>query len=929
MKNKVSIYISIFILVIFFFPNFSLAQEKCSQEGYTIATINGMFTDDERAKGNMVALATTFGFFYNRQNIDYQYFLNPSHIAGLGDFFAVAYQKLFDTETVKDYDLVEMLSEASHKVVTQKLLLIGHSQGNFYANSLYDVVADQPGGVPERSIGGYGVASPASRVAGYGKYLTSSTDSVIENLRWRGILFIMEANDAIKLPENNTSNGHSFSDVYLKYRGDKIISDIQTTLAKLKENDEQLPEDPCISPPELSTIHKVQGVILAVADPAAIVVKTGLVVTYKTGVAIRDKTTQVADAIAQSIFKNNFGVDNRAAVGAADGEEGQGETDDSSSESESAPENSKPTAQIPKSENIASNEVSPSSGSPSTVVNTEEVLQSPAPTVTNHRSGGGGGGASTPEAETTLDTTAPIISILGNASVTINVGISYADEGATALDDINGDITANIVIVNPVDANVVADYTITYNVLDAAGNSATEVTRSVHVVAVTPPPVTDTTAPVITVLGDNPVTIETGNSYVDAGATATDDVDGQIVVNTSSSVDTDTVGTYTITYTATDAAGNTATGTRIVNVEALSSLALFDSRDTFSDNLPPFQSGGNGGILWQREAGGAPFDGIIKAINMILVTSPAFNRSGTFYFQCWIDDGIDHAGSTQVMRAASQVFNTGDYLINSAIFNFTPYEIDTWSYADLTFSNPFGDDCTFNAGETVRVAVTDSVLYIGDYNSGNLPQHRMAVSDSPDFFSAVAHSSMKTITSFDFPGLSPEVVGVINETDHTISLSVPFDTDVTTLAPTIIISSFAIISPNNNEAQNFTNPVTYTVTAENGSTQNYIATVTITPDSGPTLISAEVTSETTVDLTFSEDLDGRTVTNADFSVTAHTLSSTDAFEITPGVVRLTISDTFASGETPEIIYNTTVSNGVKDLNGNVVPEATITATTTI
>ena len=188
---------------------------------------------------------------------------------------------------------------------------------------------------------------------------------------------------------------------------------------------------------------------------------------------------------------------------------------------------------------------------------------------------------------------------------------------------------------------------------------------------------------------------------------------------------------------------------------------------------------------------------------------------------------------------------------------------------------------------------------------------------------------MKTITSFDFPGLSPEVVGVINETDHTISLSVPFDTDVTTLAPTIIISSFAIISPNNNEAQNFTNPVTYTVTAENGSTQNYIATVTITPDSGPTLISAEVTSATTVDLTFSEDLDGRTVTNADFSVTAHTLSSTDAFEITPGVVRLTISDTFASGETPEIIYNTTVSNGVKDLDGNVVPEATITATTTI
>ena len=95
------------------------------------------------------------------------------------------------------------------------------------------------------------------------------------------------------------------------------------------------------------------------------------------------------------------------------------------------------------------------------------------------------------------------------------------------------------------------------------------------------------------------------------------------------------------------------------------------------------------------------------------------------------------------------------------------------------------------------------------------------------------------------------------------------------------------------------------------------------------LFSAEVTSATTVDLTFSEDLNGQTVTNADFTVTGHTLSSTDAFEVSPGIVRLTISDTFASGETPEIIYNTTVSNGVKDLDGNVVPESTIIATTNI
>ena len=72
----------------------------------------------------------------------------------------------------------------------------------------------------------------------------------------------------------------------------------------------------------------------------------------------------------------------------------------------------------------------------------------------------------------------------------------------------------------------------------------TSVTRTVTVV--------DTTAPVVTVTGDTSVTVELGSTYSDAGATA----DGGETVTTSGSVDTSTVGTYTITYSATDAAGN-------------------------------------------------------------------------------------------------------------------------------------------------------------------------------------------------------------------------------------------------------------------------------------------------------------------------------------------------------------------------------------
>ena len=75
----------------------------------------------------------------------------------------------------------------------------------------------------------------------------------------------------------------------------------------------------------------------------------------------------------------------------------------------------------------------------------------------------------------------------------------------------------------------------------------------------------DTEAPVITIQGDNPATVELGDSYTDAGATATDN-SGSAVVTSSGSVDTSAVGSYTITYTATDPSGNSSTATRTVNV---------------------------------------------------------------------------------------------------------------------------------------------------------------------------------------------------------------------------------------------------------------------------------------------------------------------------------------------------------------------------
>ena len=174
---------------------------------------------------------------------------------------------------------------------------------------------------------------------------------------------------------------------------------------------------------------------------------------------------------------------------------------------------------------------------------------------------------STPNPTPTSDTTAPAITINGANSVTVSLGSTYIDAGAKASDPDDGNLTSSIVTINPVNTAVAGTYTITYNVKDAAGNAATQVTRTVNVVA--PPPIIDTTPPAITLLGSNPVTVQQGSVYTDAGATATDNIDGNITskIVTVNPVNTDVAGTYTITYDVKDTAGNAATQvTRTVNV---------------------------------------------------------------------------------------------------------------------------------------------------------------------------------------------------------------------------------------------------------------------------------------------------------------------------------------------------------------------------
>jgi len=76
-----------------------------------------------------------------------------------------------------------------------------------------------------------------------------------------------------------------------------------------------------------------------------------------------------------------------------------------------------------------------------------------------------------------------VIVLVGEASVTVEQNATYTDAGATATDDIDGDITEKIMTDNPVNTTVLGTYKVTYNVSNEAGDVAISVIRTVEVVA--------------------------------------------------------------------------------------------------------------------------------------------------------------------------------------------------------------------------------------------------------------------------------------------------------------------------------------------------------------------------------------------------------------------------------------------------------------
>ncbi|WP_428741440.1 immunoglobulin-like domain-containing protein [Tenacibaculum sp.] len=285
-----------------------------------------------------------------------------------------------------------------------------------------------------------------------------------------------------------------------------------------------------------------------------------------------------------------------------------------------------------------------------------------------------------------VDTTAPVITLNGANPQTIELGAGYSELGATTDDE------SNVVINTSEFRDAVGTYTIYYNATDVSWNTAEQVTRTVNVV--------DTTAPVITLNGANPQTIELGSGYSELGATTNDGSD--VVINTSEF--RDAVGTYTIYYNATDASWNTAEQvTRTVNVVDTTAPVI-----TLNGANPQTIALGSG----YSELGATTDDGS----DIIINTSEFRDEIGTYTIYY---DATDVSGNTadQVTRTVNVIDTTAPVI---TLVGANPQTIELGAgYSELGATTDDGSDVVINASEFVDAVGTYTIYYDATDALGN------------------------------------------------------------------------------------------------------------------------------------------------------------------------------------------------------------------
>jgi peptidoglycan/xylan/chitin deacetylase (PgdA/CDA1 family) len=153
---------------------------------------------------------------------------------------------------------------------------------------------------------------------------------------------------------------------------------------------------------------------------------------------------------------------------------------------------------------------------------------------------------------TVKDTLKPKLKLAGTGDIYVCPESKYKEEAYSAIDNYDGDITKKVKVTIKKDK-------ITYSVTDNAGNNNT-ITRKIKY--------EDIEKPTISLTDGDTISVASGSSFTDPGYSASDNCDGDISKNVtvSGSVNTGAIGTYSLTYTVSDKAGNAASATRTVKV---------------------------------------------------------------------------------------------------------------------------------------------------------------------------------------------------------------------------------------------------------------------------------------------------------------------------------------------------------------------------
>lgn len=350
----------------------------------------------------------------------------------------------------------------------------------------------------------------------------------------------------------------------------------------------------------------------------------------------------------------------------------------------------------------------------------------------------------------------PSITILGDNPANIGRGTIYTDASATATDLEDGNISISSIVIRDINNTVVSSidtstfttYTITYTAEDINGNQSSAI-RRVNIV--------DKIPPTLTILGDNPQNINVGSIYTDSGATALDDIDGDITSNivTTGTVNPSALGVYEITYSVIDSSGNEATATRVVNVidETLPTATFsMNGNLVYSKNrsttvvVNDLHSGVNESNLkyqWNSSVSIPSTESFITPFTNGDTLSTPVGVTGTYYL--WILS-IDNAGNMNIEKSNAFNLDNTKPVITIVGESVTTVELgSSYSDAGATANDSIDGNLTANINTTSTVNTSISGTYTVTYNvtdsSGNVgtPQIRTV-------------NVLKTINQFSYTG---------------------------------------------------------------------------------------------------------------------------------------------------------------------------------